>query len=74
MGKPPTGVWSWHGFGPRWERCGWDESEPALGLEQGIKEVVVAVLSSSHSLERREGMLTFTRRNSESVLRDSTAC
>lgn len=45
------------------ERCGWDTSEPALGLEHRIRE---AVLSSSHSSEPREGMLTFARQSSVS--------
>lgn len=73
MGKPPTGVWSWHGFGPRFERCGWDTSEPASGLEQAIKKAVSGS-RSSHSPERKEGMLTFTRQNSGAVLCGSAAC
>lgn len=35
---------------------------------------MVAALSSSHSPEHREGMLTFTSQNSEAVFRGSAAC
>lgn len=46
-----------------------------LGWSRESKRLeVVAVLSSSHSPERREGMLTFTSQNSEAVLRGSGAC